>query len=125
MIHAHYNSGRIPALVVAASPFDFGGWEKYRRLIFFGWRCPSPIRGETGVEVTAGVDRHHGTFRRGGWIDGRLGMKQTHWSTPLPYQILDIDVDLFPPPFFGGLDVIFRSGGRVDDPQMRDAEVSL
>ena len=61
----------------------------------------------------------------GGWIDGRLGMKQTHWSTPLPYHILDIDVDLFPPPFFGGLDVIFRSGGRVDDPQMRDAEVSL
>ena len=34
MIHVRYNSGRIPALVVAASPFDFGGWEKYRRLIF-------------------------------------------------------------------------------------------
>ena len=43
MIHVHYNSGRIPALVVAASPFDFGGWEKYRRLIFFGWRCPFPL----------------------------------------------------------------------------------
>ena len=35
MIHVHYNSSRIPALVVAASPFDFGGWEKDRRLFFF------------------------------------------------------------------------------------------
>ena len=82
------------------------------------------IRGETGVEVTAGVDRHHGTFRRGvdRWALGHRTDSLVHASA---YHILDIDVDLFPPPFFGELDVIFRSGGRVDDPQMRDAEVSL
>ena len=42
MIHVHYNSGHIPVLIAAMSPFDFGGWEKNRRLIFFGWHCPSP-----------------------------------------------------------------------------------